>query len=212
MKLTIPNFELGETYKGKDDAGNLINSHWLGQIHEFPYNNQSGSQVRGNRKRLTGRTIKAICLRNESGLTLLGKRLARLTRTAGYSLLQSVDGYCAVEAEALCVIVDPQLSSTGVADDDIFWGIISGPAVVLTPEAGSAFNGDIAVGARLIGATAASTGTSVAGRFSNVSIANATDAQGAIDQANNLIGFAMSARTTGETNSDLLINACIKIY
>jgi hypothetical protein len=204
MKLTIPNFGLGQTYQGKDTAGNLINSHWLGQIHEFPYNNLDGSQVRGNRKRLTGRTIHAICLRNESGITLYGKRLARLTRTAGYKLLESVDGYCAVLGEDLCVIIDPQLSSAGVADDDIFWGIIKGPAVVLTPEAGAAFNGDIAV--------AATTQTSVAGRFSNVSIANATDAAGALEQAVNLIGIAMSARTTGETNADLLINACIQVY
>lgn len=216
MKFVIPPFELGTTYKGKDDDGNLINPHWLGQVHEFPYNNTSGSQVRGNRKRLSGRTILAVALRNESGLTLYGKHLARLTRTAGYSLLESVDGYAAALAEKDVVIIDPGLATGGVADDDIFWGIIGGPTTILTPEDGSAFNGNIAVGEPLVGATAATTGTSVAGRVSNVvhqaaTAGDTTAALQAFKMAANLIGYALSARTTGETNADLLINACIRL-
>lgn len=212
MKLVEPPMELGETLAGTDDNGNLINGHWLGQIFEFPYLDPD-SQRRGNKKRLTGRTVKAICLRNESGLTLLPKRLARLTRTAGYSLLESVDGYCDALAEKLLVAVDPKLNaSNGVADDDIFWGVISGPTLILSPQAGAAFNGDIAVGAALIGATASTTGTSVAGRVSNVSLANATDAQGAFDQAAYLLGYAMSALTTGQTDADLLVNMCVQLF
>lgn len=215
MKFVVPPFELGTTYKGKDDDGNLINPHWLGQVHEFPYNNTSGSQVRGNRKRLSGRNILAIALRNESGLTLYGKRLARLTRTGGYTFLHSVDGYCAVQAEKHLVIIDPGLASGGVADDDIFWGIVAGPTTILTPEAGAAFNGDITYGDQLVGAAAATTGTSVAGRAGNVihtaaTAANTLAAKNAFENAVNMIGYALSARTTGETNADLLINACIR--
>lgn len=216
MKMVVPPFELGETYSGTDDSSNLINPHWLGQIHEFPLNNDSGSEVRGNCKRLTGRTIKAIAVRNESGLTLYGKRLARLTRTAGYSLLESVDGYCDTFAEKLCGVIDPGIATNGVADDDIFWLIIEGPTTILSPAAGAAFNGDIAVGAQLVGATAATTGTSVAGRVSNLVYTAATSGstvaiQDALNQALNHIGYALSARTTGETSEDLLINACIKL-
>lgn len=214
MQNVVPPFKLGETYKGTDDDGNLLNPHWLGAIYEFPLNNTTA--VRGQKKRLTGRNVVAVALRNESGLTLYGKHLARLTRTAGYSLLQSVDGYCDALAEQSLVIIDPGLATNGVADDDIFWGIIGGPTTILTPEAGAAFNGDIAASSPLVGATAATTGTSVAGRVSNIAFTAATagntsNGYDGFRMAANLIGYALSARTTGETNSDLLIDACIRL-
>jgi hypothetical protein len=208
---TGQNFELGETLSGTDDDGNLINTQVIGTIRTFPAKDLSVNSLRGNKSFRTGRDVVAVALRNESGLTLYGKRVARLTRTAGYSLLESVDGYADTLLEKQCVIIDEFLATDGVADDDIFWGIIGGPVIVLTGWAGADFSGDIAVGGQLVAATGSTTGVSSAGRVSNVTIVGQTGGTEAFQNAANQIGVALSARTTGETNSDLLINACIKL-
>jgi hypothetical protein len=211
MILVDPPFELGETLSGKDADGNLINREVLGKVFEFPANQLDVASIRGSKKRRTGRMVTAVALRNVAGFALLGKRVARLSRIAGYDLVEAADGYCDSLAEKQCVIVDEFLPSAGVADDDIFWGIIGGPVTVLSAFTGAAFNGDIAVGDQLVGATASTTGTSDAGRLSNVTMNATTGITDAFSMAANLIGVALSARTTGETNSDLLINACIKL-
>ena len=203
-------FELGETLTGTDDDGNLVNDDVLGLIYEFPAVDTTATAIRGNKARKTGKTIKAVALRNESGLTLYGKRVVKLTETAGYSLVESVDGYAPTLADGNIVIVDDQLSSTGVADDDIFWGIISGPVTVLTSTVGADFNGDIAVGSPLVAATGSTSGNSTSGRVSNVTIAGQTAGTVAFQMADNLVGRALSARTTAETAEDLLIQACIR--
>ncbi|MGH7127132.1 MAG: hypothetical protein ACREIV_01095 [Planctomycetaceae bacterium] len=215
IKTGLP-FELGETLQGTDDDANLINDSWLGQVFEVPASRLGNTTIRGSKARRTGKPLQVIALRNESGQTLFGKRLARLTRTAGYSLVESVDGYAATLAEKHVIIIDEFLSTDGVADNDIFWGLFSGTVTGLTPESGASFNGDIVVGGQLVAATAATTGTSVAGRFSNVTFTAATagNTSNGFDgfrMAANMVGVALSARTTGETNSDLLIHAVIKL-
>lgn len=207
MKFVDPPFGLGETLSGTDSDGNLINKEVVGTIYEFPSRDVASTGIRGNKTRLTDRPIVAVALRNESGLTLYGKRVAKLTETAGYSLLESVDGYAAELADGNVVIIDEYLATDGVADDDIFWGIISGPVTVLTSTVGADFNGDIAVGAPLVAGTASTSGNSTSGRVSNVTLAAQTAATVAFSMAHNLVGVALSARTTGETAEDLLINA-----
>jgi hypothetical protein len=207
MKFVEPLFGLGTTLSGTDDDGNLINDEALGTIYEFPSRDLSSSGIRGNKTRLTDRPIVAVALRNESGLTLYGKRVAKLTETAGYSLLESVDGYAAELADGNVVIIDEFLETDGVADDDIFWGIISGPVTVLTSTVGADFNGDIAVGSPLVAGTGSTTGNSTSGRVSNVTLAGQTAATAAFSMAHNLVGVALSAKTTGNTAADLLINA-----
>lgn len=208
-----PPMELGNVLDGLDDAGNLANESMLGSIYHFPTFTSSANQ-RGNKARPGGgRMITAVLLRNTSGLTLLGKRLGLLDTTAGYGGCKNVVGYASARAERKVVLIDPWLPSTGVADDECFWGIIAGPAIVLTPIAGSGFGGaDIAVGGPLIATTGTTTGVTTSGRVGNPAIANATDAQGAFDQAIALLGRALSARTTGETASDLLVDWNIQTF
>jgi len=206
-------FGLGETLSGKDTDNNLINKHWLGLIYDHPLAPATATDNRGNKARLSGRTIRAVILRNESGQTLYGKRVARLTATAGYSLVTSVDGYAGAGlANANVIIIDDKLATTGVADDDLFWGVISGPQVVLTAMAGADFNGDIAVGGFLVASTGTTTGATTSGRVSNITFTAATagNTSNGLDgfkMANNMVGVALSARTTGETHADLLIDA-----
>lgn len=198
--------ELGETLLGTDDDGNLVNEHWEGACFWFEDIDRTSSRIRTGRSRRTGRAIGACLIRNTSGIALLGKRLARMERdtTTPREYLGRADGYADALREQGVVVIDPDLDSNGVAANDLFWGIFAGPTTILTPNAGAAFNGDIAAHAPIVAATAATTQTSLAGRVSNIT--GSEDFTDAI----NLVGFALSARTTGETDSDLLINADIR--
>lgn len=209
MLTPSPPFALGEVLQGKDSDNALINSHWLGAEYTFPVPNPSGD-LRGNKTRLTGKTVTAVILRNTSGGTLLGKRIGRLERTAGYDPVQSVDQYAIVLAEKGIVIIDSWLDSNGVPDDYLFWGIIKGPCEVLTPVAGAGFNAAaIAVGDLLVAATGATSNNSDYGRIAGFALANNTDAAGAFSQSRNTVATALSARTSGNTNAALLVNANI---
>lgn len=195
---------LGETLQGTDSGANLINSDKLGLVVEFKTFAQDVRRRGTPTRPGFGASIFAVLLRNTSGAALLPKRMALLSATAGYKPLQEAINYASARGERNSVLIDPWLASAGVAANDIFWGIIGGPAIVKTPIAGSAFAGDIAVGNWLVNTTGTTTGATTSGRLGNITVANATDAQGAYD-ASAAVGRALSARTTGETDADLLV-------
>lgn len=212
--LAAPPMDLGETLKGKDGDGNLINDDKLGQICFF--DNKSSRRVHG---RQTGKPIGAVLLRNTAGITLLGKRFGQLDRTAGFAMNHNVDGYSTTLANKGIVLIDPYLPSTGVVDDDIFWGLFYGPALVLLPLLGSDHTADISVNDWLVGATGTTTGATTSGRVTHVRMTNATDGQtgsanNAFNMAQNCVGRAMSARTSQETTAgaDLLVDLGIRIF
>jgi hypothetical protein len=218
MQINTPPMELGQVLDGKDPDGNLTNEDKLGMVHTFPCVTLTGGPTRSKGPN-TGRAVTAVLLRNTSGLTLLGKRLGQLDRTAGYAMTKNVDGYSTTLANQGVVVIDPNLPSTGVADDDIFWGIISGPALVLVPIAGADMNGDIAVNAPLVSSTGTTTGATTSGRVSNVTVTAATagntlNGYDGFKMAYAVIGRAMSARTTGETTAgtDILIDTAINLF
>lgn len=196
-------FDLGETLKGKDSDGNLINSHWLGKEFVYQPRNKDAVGVKGN---LTGRQLRIVALRNTLGAALLGKRAVLMSTAGGYTSVEDVTGYGATHGAARVVAVDPYLDSNGCADDDIFWGIVDGVTTMLTSTVGADFKGDIAVGSPLVCGTGTTTGSTSEGRVSNVTLPGTTGATTALQQALNVIGTALSARTTGETNSDILVH------
>lgn len=204
-------FELGTTLKGTDVDGNLINSEVLGGVYTFN-NITTTSPTGGVRKFHSNEPLVCMAVRNRSGVTLYGKRyVTGPLATAGLTAVTDLNGYCDSLAEGCVGLIDEFISSTGVADKDICWVVISGIALTTTPETGAAFNGDIAVGADLVGATAASsTGSTTGGRVSNITLTNATAGgttvgYDAYRMLRNLLGTALSARTTGETSADLLV-------
>jgi hypothetical protein len=207
----MPPFNLGQTVKGTaDDGTTLINTDWLGQVHEFQYETRQAIS-RGGKKRKSGRTIRAILTRNASGIALLPKRIVQFEVTAGLANLHSVAGYCNLLANPHCAIVDDSLPAAGVADKDLFWAIVQGPVLTLAPMVGAAFNGtDISVGNKLVACTGVTSQATSAGRITNASWGDVT--LGVFTAAVNLIGTALSARTTGESTGaqDLLINAQIR--
>jgi hypothetical protein len=207
-----PPFELGDTLTGTDpnDSTKVINGQWLGQIFEMPVQNLSGGNfAAGNKARLTGRSIIAVILRNTSGVALLGKHIGILDDTAGYALLENCDGYSDTLAQRNVVIIDDALPTAGVADDDLFWGILKGPTTVLTPIPPADFK-DISVGDPLVSSTATTTGATTAGRLSNITVAGQTGGTASLTMARGIFAVALSAATTANTNSDLLVNACIQ--
>lgn len=198
MSGRTSDLQLGETMPGTDANGNLINGSRLGEIREFFTSRSSSPKV-------------AVLLRNTAGFALRPKRVARCYASAGSKLVTESDGYATTLAEGPCVFVDDLLPAAGVADDDIFWGIIQGETLALAPLSGAAFNDtEIAVGDSIVTATGSTAGATTSGRIAGYALANATDAAGAYSQARNSLGRALSARTSGETAADVLIYANIK--
>lgn len=199
MYLDGRSFELGETLSGKDDNGNYINGEILGQIATFPAQNTGVASIRGQKRRKTGRPIFAIALRNISGgaltpsLVVSGVPTAATDfATSGYfnPLIEAVDGASGTANEGNIFIVDEYLPAAGVADDDIFWGIVGGLTTVITAASPATIN--IAIGDPVC-----------------------SDGAGAViehtpatDPAEGLIGYALEASTANDDS--ISINACIR--
>lgn len=206
-----PPFSLGETLKGTqtlDGTTTTINEKVLGTRCAFEDVNWSSAT---DRPRLSNAKICAIALRNTSGLTLLPKRFVLVDKTAGRGMLKNADGYAHDINLGPAVLVDPFLPSAGVADDDIFWGLYAGPATCLTPTVAADFNLAIVAGVELVCATGSTSGNSTGGRVSNVTFPGQTGDTAAFSAAARMIGWALSSRTTDITNSDILVNLCVKI-
>lgn len=216
--LPNPPMELGTILTGTDDGtttGNLINAEKLGQIYVFPASRMS-NLIRGAKSPFTGRPLTAVLLRNNSGITLLGKRLGQLSRVAGYAPCEQVLGYSTVLGNAGVVLIDPFLPSSGVPDKSIFWGILRGPALCLLPLT-STGHADISVNDPLVGFTGTTTGATTSGRITKVQFIAATSGETgaglqAFTMAYNTLGRALSARTSQETTAgaDILVDFAIR--
>ena len=160
------------------------------------------------KKRRTGRSVKAIALRNESGVTLYGKRLARFTLTAGQTAFESVDRYTIATNEKPAVIIDEYLATNGVADDDIFWGILEG-VVTCTMQHEDLADGIVSVGDILVaGSGGGNSQQSTSGGVAKLTITSQSTAS---LQPQNVIGVALSAMAAStNTNSDILVMAAIR--
>lgn len=179
---------------------NLLGREWL--FEDLDYS----ASYTGARKARTNRLVRCRLVKNGTGAALLPKRLAKFSTTAGeYGAV--MNGYVATTA-GRAYPVDEFLPSAGVPDGAYFWIVVGGPAVVLTPLATGEFNGDIAVGQVLVGLTAVTAGATTAGRVACQNItgsSQATDYTFAFDQIQNAIGKALTAKTTSQTNADILV-------
>jgi len=198
MFFTEPPMKLGETLQGTNpDASTvLINDHWLGQIFYHP----TPPAVDGG-PRASGRPIKAILLRNTSGTTLYGKRLGQIVEGVA-AINNTVAGYAVASTAARCVIIDSYLPSSGVADDDIFWGIIEGPCIGQMQTLASAASVVVA-GAFLVAGSGAGTATNTTSGGLGMTTAPVVQ---------NLVGVALTGRTAADTGADVALNACIQVY
>lgn len=156
------------------------------------------------------RMVVCRLVRNMSGVTLYAKRLVQIDPTNP----NRVTGYADTSALE-CYPVDEFLPAAGVPPGDLFWIVIKGPAMCLTPMDGGPFgNTSIAAGDRLqsLTTTGGSTGagtTAKAGRVATFVVVAATTAgqfSDIINHVTNYIGRAMSAKTSGQTNADILVD------
>jgi hypothetical protein len=191
-----PPFPRGETYYngGTIDANNLQGIHLEGKEWVFEDIDPATKTAR------TGRYVRCRIVRNVSGAALLPKRVAKFQKS-GTNCGARVDGYANVTAEA-GFPVDEFLSAAGVPNNDLFWLVMEGPAIVTTSLAADAGN-NFAVGDKLVAATAATSGATTSGRAEKQVLTGAT--QPLADQIQNAIGRALTARTTGNTGVDVFV-------
>ena len=131
-----PPFDLGETLKGTDDDGNQINGHWEGAVYEFPDVDRTPA-LRGGKNRRSGGTLRAVCVRNIKGSALtvatatygLVLGFGTTATGTGRSAAGQVAGASLTEGD-WAGVGDPELGTTTVADDDLFWLIIGGAVPV----------------------------------------------------------------------------------
>jgi len=197
-----PPFPRGEYSTQSGAFDHLVGKEWV--FEDLDYT-QSASNM-GARKHRTGRYVHCRLVKNSAGAALLPKRVVRF-KVSGTAYGAEVDGYVRTTAER-GYPVDEFLPAAGVPDGGYFWIVVRGPAMVITPLAGTEFNGDITEGTVLVALTAITSGATTSGRLAVQNITGSTqtsDYSFILSQAENYVGRALSAKTTGNTNADLLI-------
>lgn len=220
MLYVDPPMPLGSTLKGTDpsDSTRLINTERLGQVFIHQSSTRVDTLPGTTLGRRAGKPVIAVLLRNEAGIALLPKRVALCKNTAGYSPITAVDGYAAgAVASPNCVIIDEFLPAAGVADDDIFWGVIGGPVHVLLAMLGADMASGFAVGDPVVASTGTTTGATTSGRVGNIAFTAATagntsNGYDGFRMARGLLGVALSATTSQQTTAgqQILIDARIQ--
>ena len=188
-----PPFDLGETLKGTDDDSNLINTHWEGAIFSFPDVDRSVGP-RAGRTRRSGAAIRAVCVRNTSGgaLTVAKKALKFDLSVGTRKVLGTVDAQCSA-VNQFGGVGDNELTTT-VADDDLFWCIVGGPAEVLFKDGANIAIGDLLITSSAAGgADEAAAGSATIGMTAAVNVlGRALEADSSTSSATLLIQVAVN--------------------
>jgi len=197
-------FARGTTYfKGKTvDSADLPGPSVLGQVHVFQDTDPSDET-----KHRSNGDVTAIAVRNVSGISLVPKRLVVFKTDA---IGKEVDGYCSTYSQLCAGVVDDHLPAAGCPDDDICWIIVKGPCLVTSsvPSITLAAAVNDPVHAKTAASSTAASNIA-GGRWVRNAAAAATGAS-ALLVNHNRIGFAMTARTADNTDSDTLINVTIR--
>lgn len=188
-----PPFDLGETLKGTDDDSNLINTHWEGAIYSFPDVDRSVGP-RAGRTRRSGAAIRAVCVRNTSGgaLTVAKKALKFDLSVGTRKVIGTVNGQSSA-VNQFGGVGDNELTTT-VADDDLFWCIVGGPAEVLFKDSANISIGDLLITSSSAGAAdEAAAGSAAIGMTAAVNIlGRALEADSSTSSATLLIQVAVN--------------------
>jgi hypothetical protein len=188
-----PPFGRGETWYNGGTATTSDPTAVVGKEWVFEDINPNTKAVRSNKH------VKCRAVRNNSGISLLPRRIAQFSLTAG-SFSHEVTGYTTTVAQR-GYLVDEFLPSTGVPDKDVFWIVIEGPAEGISDLATA---DTIAVGDKLVALTAITSQATTAGRVDLIDLTGATSVLA--NQILHYLGHAMSALTSGNTNTAILID------
>lgn len=133
MQDTIADFGLGESITGTNDSGVLINSALEGREYSFPVT-EAVAKALNMSNRAIGRRVVARVVRNTSGSALAAGEIVAINIAGGHEKLgQLIEGRTAGTSDRCCLVCDPALGAAGVADDDLFLAIVSGPTKVKQP-------------------------------------------------------------------------------
>lgn len=216
-KMENPPFPRGDTYYGPDRTIDTADLDTKLEGMEWEFEDLDYS-VTGAKPSRTGRLVKCRLVRNVSGIPLLPKRCVTYQKSAG-NYYKRVDGYSTITADSVAGVVDEWLPTAGVRNNDLFWMVVEGPTECLN-DLDAVTGTRIDVGNLLIALTAVTSQATTAGRVRavnptaastfteltglTVSEANTTDGT-ALAIAANIIGRALSARTSANTNSGVLV-------
>lgn len=190
--------KLGATLMGKTrtiDSAALPGVHLEGGVRTFRIKTLADKTLLVNQSDLV-----VMAVRNVGAAALLPGRL--VTWAAGYTK-RRVDGYARTDAVQVAGVVDPYLSTAGVRVNDVFWLVIKGLTYAKTALSAGAAN-LLPEGTILVALTAATSGATTAGRVAPQDLTGATAVLGG--QIQNRIGQVLSAKTTANTNVDILID------
>ncbi len=205
-------FGRGETFfnGGTVDATSGFEYEGMVKVFEDVLYSASGVKT-GRGVHADGKKVACRIVRNTSGIVLYPKRLVQIDpANPGQVLGNQVVNF----GEAFPV--DEFLPASGVPNNDLFYIVIGGPALVLTPLTGAEFiSTSIAAGA-LIGAGTTNGGSTATGTTAAAGRGVGIPAFGAltttaqfVDLTNvciNYVGKAISAMTSGQTNADMLVD------
>lgn len=192
-RLENPPFGRGETWFSGTGATTTDPVSVVGKEWVFEDINPTTREVRSNKY------VRCRAVRNNSGIALLPRRIAQFSTTAG-SFSHEVTGYTRTTAQR-GYLIDEYLPSTGVVDKDVFWIVIEGPAEGITDLASV---DTISVGDKLVALTAVTSQATTAGRVDAIDLTGATEVLA--NQVLHYLGHAMSAKTSGNTNTAILID------
>lgn len=198
----------GQTIDGKDADGNVYPQilELLGKKVEFEDFAAPTGQTPTLRR--AGGKRRYLVLLNDTTISLLPKLAVRFSTSAG-KYGKYVDGYGYVLAEQLAGIVDDRLPSTGVPAGHVFLACIEGFHLCKTAVAADATN-LINVGNKLVAETsAASTSSTTAGRL-GLQVLTALTGAFVANPAMNFAGYALTAKTTANTDNDILVKLNIR--
>lgn len=181
---------LGKTYGSSSTTGVSVGAEGTEKI--FADVDYSGTtQVKAKR---SGNDVRAILVRNVSGITLNAKM--GVTYASGYQG-RRVDGYSRLDGGIVNGIVDPFLTACA-PNNDLFWIIVEGPCVCTKDVSATAVIKDDYV----VAETALnSTFNTTSGRIK--SIITTSNATFAASYALNALGIAMT--TSATTSADILV-------
>jgi hypothetical protein len=183
-------------------SANYGGTEYEGTIRTFEDQGPSTTANQPLTRRSAGQ-VTCILVRNVSGINLLPGRM--VTWKAGFRG-KRVDGYSTTTACEVAGVVDEYWPAAGVPDGELFWLVVRGHTLVRNDLAtgGAAIN----AGDRLVALTAITSQCTTAGRIVSIagtfSAAETTDGT-AINVLTNWVGRAVSAKTSANTNNQVLV-------
>jgi hypothetical protein len=152
----------------------------------------------------TNHYVRCRVIRNMAAATLFASQVVLRNDSAPGLNFSQANGLCYTTAQDVLGVVDEWLGPNGCLQYDLCWVVMDGPTLCYTDLAGGA-NNVFTVGERVVALTAATSGATTAGRIAPQTLNGTTLSAQEENELQNVIGRAMSAATTGNTNSQLLV-------